>query len=134
MPRSLTLAALTLATLALLAGCAVAPKAGTLTGPAWTIESIAGEAPAGPRPATLRFEEGRLAGQGPCNRYGGAWRMEGEQLRIDALLATRMACPEPAMAQEARLLRLLETARLGRLTADRLEITGADGARLVARR
>lgn len=127
MNRTLTAAML------LLGGCAAAlPPAGTLTGPAWTIESIAGEASA--RPATLRFEEARLAGQGPCNRYAGAWRMEGGALRVGPLVATRMACPEPAMAQEARLLRLLDTGRLERLTADRLEITGADGARLVARR
>ncbi len=131
MNRTLTAAML------LLGGCAAAftiasPSGGTLAGPAWTIESIAGEAPA--RPATLRFEEARLAGQGPCNRYAGAWRMEGGALRIGPLVATRMACPEPAMAQEVLLLRLLDTGRLERLTADRLEIIGTDGARLVARR
>jgi heat shock protein HslJ len=128
MPRRMTAAGLLM-----LAGCAASPPlAGTLAGPAWTLESIAGEAPA--RPSTLRFEEGRLAGQGPCNRYAGAWRIEGGALSIGPLVATRMACPEPAMAQEARLLRLLDSARLERLTADRLEIIGADGARLVARR
>jgi heat shock protein HslJ len=129
MPRTLILPVL-----ALLAGCATAPAATTLTGPAWTLESIAGEAPAGARPATLRFEEGRLAGQGPCNRYGGSWRLEEGQLRLSALFATRMACPQPAMAQEARLLRLLESVRVHRLTSDRLEIIGEGGARLVARR
>lgn len=115
-----------------LGACATPPAPATLTGPEWRLESIAGAAPA--RPSTLRFEEGRLAGRGPCNNYGGSWRMEGGQLRTGALIATRMACPEPAMGQEGVLLRLIETGRIARLTGDRLELVGSDGTRLVARR
>lgn len=115
-----------------LAACASAPGPATLTGPEWRLESIAGAAPA--RPSTLRFEEDRLMGRGPCNNYGGGWRMEEGQLRTGALIATRMACPEPAMGQEGVLLRLIETGRIARLTPDRLELVGSDGTRLVARR
>lgn len=116
----------------ILAACATPPGPATLTGPEWRLESIAGAAPA--RPSTLRFEEGRLMGRGPCNNYGGPWRMEEGQLRTGPLIATRMACPEPAMGQEGVLLRLIETGRLTRLTPDRLELVGRDGTRLVARR
>jgi len=124
-----------LAAAAWLAGCATPPAPASLTGPAWTIESIAGEVPAGGRPATLQFSAaGRLAGQGPCNRYGGSWRQEGDELQVRALFATRMACPEPAMAQEAVFLRALEAGRAELRGAGRLEITGRDGARIVARR
>lgn len=115
-----------------LGACATPPGPATLTGPEWRLESIAGAAPA--RPSTLRFEEGRLMGRGPCNNYGGTWRMEEGRLRAGPLIATRMACPEPAMGQEGMVLRLIETGRIARLTGDRLELLGSDGTRLVARR
>lgn len=117
----------------ILAACAAPPGPATLAGPEWRLESIGGAAPA--RPSVLRFQEdGRLVGRGPCNNYGGAWRMEEGRLRTGALIATRMACPEPAMGQEGAVLRLIETGRIARLTGDRLELVGADGTRLVARR
>lgn len=116
----------------ILAACATPPGPATLTGPEWRLESIAGAAPA--RPSTLRFDEDRLMGRGPCNNYGGSWRMEEGRLRTGPVIATRMACPEPAMGQEGMLLRLIETGRIARLTPDRLELVGADGTRLVARR
>lgn len=54
-----------------LSGCG-GTLASCLTGADWTVTVIGGQAAAGLRPVTLRFEEGgRSGGQGPCNTHGG---------------------------------------------------------------
>ena len=55
---------------------------------------------------------GELAGNGGCNRFFGRYKITGDAIEIGPLGATRMACPEPAMALEARFLAALEAARL----------------------
>lgn len=88
-------------------GCAGTAE-GRLLGPAWRIETIAGEAVMGRRPVTLEFRPGgRVGGQGPCNRFMGAWRMEQDALRIGPLATTMMMCEEPAMRQEQALHEVL---------------------------
>ncbi|MBL8588588.1 MAG: META domain-containing protein [Methylobacteriaceae bacterium] len=48
----------------------------------------------GGRTPTLRFgPQGRLTGDGGCNRFSGAWRVAGDRLTIGPLAATMMACP-----------------------------------------
>ena len=62
--------------------------------------------------AFVQFRSGgELAGQGGCNRFFGRYKIEGETIEIGPIGATRMACPEPVMAQEASLLAALEAAR-----------------------
>ncbi len=88
-------------------GCAGTAE-GRLLGPAWRIETIAGEAVMGRRPVTLEFRPGGwVGGQGPCNRFMGPWRMEQDALRIGPLAATMMMCEEPAMRPERALHEVL---------------------------
>lgn len=117
-----------------LAGCG-GTLASRLTGAEWTVTEIAGQPAAGLRPVTLRFAgSGRTGGQGPCNAYGGDWRLIGERLAFGRLFSTMMACPEPAMTQERALFRILETASAWRIGEQGgLVIEGEAGA-LVARR
>ncbi len=97
----------------------------------WTLEAIGGEdAPAG-RPATLEFRaDGRAGGHGGCNRFSGPYTAERSSLRFGALAATRMACPPPAMALEARYFAALQQTRAFRLERGFLHLHGADGAPL----
>lgn len=37
--------------------------------------------------------EGKVSGQAPCNRYFAGWKQNGQQLSIDKIGATKMACP-----------------------------------------
>jgi heat shock protein HslJ len=47
-----------------------------------------------------RFEDGKVAGNGGCNRYLAAYKRDGAKLQIRAGAGTLMACPEPAMSLE----------------------------------
>ncbi len=116
-------------------GCGGTPEA-RLLGPAWTIASIAGAAPAGDHPVTLAFQaDGRMGGRGPCNTYGGGWSIRDWSLATTAIFSTMMACPEPAMTQERALFDILGKPRAHRIREDgALVIEGPDGAELVARR
>lgn len=61
----------------------------------WTLEEMAG-APV-PFAATLSFpEEGVVRGRGPCNRFSARQIHPYPWIGIDALAATRVACPDLA--------------------------------------
>jgi heat shock protein HslJ len=77
--------------------------------------------------AFVRFEsEGRLQGHGGCNGFFGAWRVEGGQVAIGPLGATRMECGEPAMSVELPFFEALQAARHWKRA--RTELTFADEA------
>jgi heat shock protein HslJ len=38
--------------------------------------------------------EGKVTGQAPCNRYFASWEQNGQQLSIQQVGATKMACPD----------------------------------------
>ena len=99
----------------------------------WQVSEVAGQ----PRDAgtTIAFSpDGTLAGDAGCNRFFGSFALEGG-LRIAPLGLTRMACPEPAMQDEAAFV-----AALGRVSGYAMGVDGgaevlfllADGV-LVAR-
>lgn len=105
-----------------LKGCGESRPDNALEARDWQVSAIGGEAPGGPRPATLRFEGGRLTGTTGCNRLTARYTLAGTRLRIEGAATTRMACPAPAMAQEQRLT----TALRGPLTL----VQGKDGVML----
>lgn len=78
-------------------------------------------------------EEGRIAGQGPCNRYSGPNQSALPDLRIGPMISTRMACPD--MTLEAAYFSALSAvtgAVLGK--DDLLLLTADDGRSLIFRR
>ena len=97
-----------------LSACAVSGMT-TVTGAPWTVTEIAGAPVTGTAPDLLWDEEGGFTGSGGCNRFTGSWGPEGP----GPLAATRMACPEPVMAQEQALF-----AALARVTGLRLDAQG----------
>lgn len=102
----------------------------------WLVVSIGGEAVAEEPPATIEFlAEGPVAGSGGCNRWSGPFRL-GEGLAIGPdLVSTMMACTEPVMATERRLLDALPTVTgFDFDDAGRLVLATADGQPIVARR
>jgi heat shock protein HslJ len=108
-----------------------------LVGTTWSIVRLVGAEEADPplpavgAPWLLLGEDGAVTGAAGCNRLMGHYEREGTTLRIGPLATTRMACPEPAMVQEASILRILsgatvEVARLG----GGVRLVGSDGAAL----
>lgn len=61
---------------------------------------------------SMRFDdEGRVGGRAACNSYSAEFELGGEGLSIGRAAATKMACPEPRMALEARFFELLSKVR-----------------------
>ena len=82
-------------------------------------------------PVTLDIEDGELGGTAACNSYGGSVELDGQQLRIDGLFQTEMACePASIMDSEAAYLQTLQTVDAHTRQEGRLELTG-DDTRLV---
>jgi heat shock protein HslJ len=73
--------------------------------------------------------QGRVFGFTGCNMLSGAWRMEGNEIRIGPLVTTKRGCIGPAGELERRVLAAMgENARVAR-EGRKLVLTGADGAR-----
>lgn len=95
-----------------LEGCGGDPGA-LLRAREWTVASLDGAPlPAVRPPVRLSFATGgRFAGQGPCNRLLGGYRLTGESLALGPVASTMMACPEAILAAEQALVRALEGVR-----------------------
>jgi heat shock protein HslJ len=104
-----------------------------LNGTAWQLETYAGEQPLAGTEFTARFEDTQIQGNAGCNQYFGTYRLENGQLTITDLAWTEMACldPEGVMEQEQNLLNLLGNAQTYQVEDGTLQITTADGERLV---
>ena len=127
--RELLIAAAAGALLAsLFAGCGGDPG---LEDTRWVLVSLGGEAPTGsdetPFLGTSREgEELRIFGFSGCNRFHGSCALEGASIECGPLASTRMACPEPAMQLEMRLLGALGAARQWEIAEGRLTLRGPD--------
>jgi len=86
-------------------------------GTAWRLEDLGGAGVVDRVEATLEFPEaGKVVGSGSCNRFFGSVEISGESIRFGPLGATRMACVEAVMNQEAKYLEALRDAE--RFTRD----------------
>jgi heat shock protein HslJ len=82
----------------------------------------------------LRFADGKLSGTGGCNRISGSYTTKGGDIIFGALVTTRMACPKKQMAQEAKLMSLLQGKVTTRYTVDGdLILTNESGQRATFR-
>ena len=80
-----------------------------LTGIDWRVLSVDGASlPMGLAPQ-ITFSDAQITGNAGCNRITGSAELSGEGLHLGPLATTRMACPEPAMALERRVLDALST-------------------------
>ena len=79
----------------------------SLTGSAWQIVLI-DDAAVGGDAYRLEFTGDRVSGRAGCNRFNGPYRRgEHGSITFGAIAATRMACPEPRMTHERRVLEIL---------------------------
>ena len=109
---------------------------GGLTGGEWRIEDIDGRGVIDRSPAALEFlPDGRLAGNGTCNRLLGTYDAGDGTLTLSGTGTTMMACPEALMEQERWLLDLLtEVAAFEIDATGALVLSTADGRTITARR
>jgi heat shock protein HslJ len=71
---------------------------------------------------TADFSDGRVTGSGGCNRFMGGFQTKGDQLSIDPLASTFMACEESIMAQEFKYLQALQGAQRYEVNDEGLQI------------
>lgn len=89
---------------------------------------LAGET--GQRAPFLRFQAGRVAGLGGCNRFGGTYDLDGDRLSFSPLAATRMACPGEVMKAEQSFFDMLAKVKGMKLSGEVLELLDGDGKAL----
>jgi len=101
-----------------------------LVGSSWIVTDLAGTAPLADVPITFTFDaEGNISGNASCNRFGGHYKIDGDQITISRVRATRRYGPQEHMEQERRFLVLLQAVHSWELTAeDNLILTGPEGS------
>jgi heat shock protein HslJ len=87
------------------------PAAFHLANSEWLLKDLAGSEVLDNVQATLAFQEtGKVSGNGSCNRFFGSAKINGNAIELGRLGATRMACPEAVMNQEAKYMSALQAA------------------------
>lgn len=100
----------------------------------WSIVAIDGESVSGSN-YELTFGPAQLGGQAGCNRFSGRFTESGDRLTAGPLMATRMACPEPRMTHERKVMALLAgPVAIRFLDSTTLVLTGASGGIRLTRR
>jgi heat shock protein HslJ len=102
----------------------------SITGTSWNLVTLAGEAIDPELPAvTLRFEvEGTLGGFDGCNRYRGAFSIDGTAIHIPGEMATtRAACREPLMSRASVYIEALGGAASFAIEGNQLSLQDAAG-------
>jgi heat shock protein HslJ len=79
-------------------------------------------------------DDGKVTTTIGCNRMMGTAKVEGTEIAIGAIAATRMACPEPLMRLERAWGAALEAARSFKIDGDALWLFDGNGAELAALR
>lgn len=87
--------------------------------------------PAGAAP-TLHLQQGRIDGNGGCNRFFGSYRLQGKQIHIDLAGSTMMACADNRLMEleQHYFERLGQTASY-RLEGETLQLLDAQQKRLL---
>jgi heat shock protein HslJ len=86
---------------------------------------------AGSQLTALFTAEGALSGSTGCNNFRGSYSVDGDNLAISPLAATKKACAPELMEQERQFLAALQSAASYSISANVLTIRDAGGARLV---
>lgn len=110
---------------AVLAGLHAVPAlahAEKLAGGEWVLAGKSGKAA-----PYLRFEGGRVAGSGGCNRFGASYTQSGDSLSFSPVAATRMACKGAPMTTEHAFFDMLGRVKAMRIEGDTLSLLDGKG-------
>jgi heat shock protein HslJ len=128
MPERLAAPALAL----LLAACAASDPQAELFGQTWRLAGIDGAPAAAPGRSTLLVAaDGKVSGEGGCNRYSGKAEVEDDAVTFGPLLATKRACEPDVTRQEVRLFEGLRRTAAWRIDGGALVLLDGDGRELL---
>lgn len=102
----------------------------------WKIDAIGGKAVVEKSEPTLAFApDGRIHGNGSCNRFFGGFKLSGEGLKLSETGASMMLCDQPLMDQERRLLTAFgAVVRFEMMSPTQLHLLGMDGVLISLRK
>ena len=111
----------------LLAGCTsinAGPK--SFEGTAWRVAAINGQTTPSNDAYRIDFSDGRAGGRFGCNRFSGSYAASGGVIAFGPMIATRMACPDPAMSFENQGLKVMQqSVAMNWTSANRLELSNS---------
>ncbi len=94
----------------------------------WVVSQIEGVPVAPGVTSTLTIaDDGKVSGNAGCNGYFGSVIVDDSAMTFGNLGSTRRACAEPAMGQEDRMLRALDSTRGYRLEQQDLVLLDESG-------
>lgn len=101
-----------------------------LAGSQWRPSTIySHDIPAGERAFVVFQDDGRVTGNGGCNRFFGGYTVEDGTIRIGPIAATKMGCPGK-YELETSFLAALQAATAYELDGTKLVLFGARGEEL----
>jgi len=117
----------------ILAACGGLADSAKLAGSAWNLTAIKGQPILPKTTPTLSFDSEQVSGHGSCNRFGGDYRAQGDQLTFGPLMSTLMACAENGISeQESAYFSALAAAKKYQVSAGRLLIFDEQGRELLS--
>ena len=124
--------------LMLISSCSILPSSGkeALNGTSWKLVSYGAQLPLDGSVMTANFSSNEIQGSASCNHYFGSFRLSGDNITIEGLSWTEMACldPEGIMEQEQNLMNLLSMASEYRIDGNQLLLTTTNGDILIFER
>lgn len=106
----------------------------SLEGPLWRLTSYLSEtgetlpaAAYSTQSPSIQFIDGQMSGNATCNRFFGAYDLDGDRLTIQPGGSTLMACPPAYMAQEQGFMVALGQVNGYEIMAGKLHLLDADG-------
>ncbi|WP_263080489.1 META domain-containing protein [Endozoicomonas sp. Mp262] len=135
MKRLLVQAAIVATAGSLMVGCGTSQhvvKPEAVKDKTWVLTAMNGMVPVDSTRVTMEFktvspDQGRISGQGPCNRYFGGYKLDGKSLAFTPMGSTMMACPTPIMQEEKDYLATFEKINQMTMNKNRLELKDRDG-------
>lgn len=107
----------------------------TLPGSAWEATNFGEQTPLADHPITFEFDnEGNIAGDASCNRFGGTCTIEGNNMKVGPLRSTRRACEPEIMQQEQKFLALLATVTSWEIGAEGELVLRGEGGEIRAKK
>ena len=114
--------------LLLTAACGLLSSEDPLAGTKWQLETLNGQDRLPGSVVTLEFADQRLSGSAGCNSYGAGYQIKGEEIVIDAVAMTEMACAdEGVMGQESTYTQLLGEVKKFSVSDTELVLSNANG-------
>ena len=113
-----------------ISACTAKQPSASLTG-SWKLTSYGPAnaltpAVAGVEAGLMFNEDGTVTGNSGCNRFGGSYTVDADQIAFKDIVSTLMACDDPRMAQEEAVRKVLTDTATFKIEGNALTLTNND--------